>query len=146
MKALRITAISLLIQSLTAMHAWAETLEIQTNHERLAFTVELAKTEDEQARGLMFRHSLPENTGMLFVWDEETNQRMWMKNTLIPLDMLFIDSGGRIVYIAHNATPESTAVIESNRPVRGVLEIAGGTAKKKHIEIGNRVIHPAFAP
>lgn len=94
----------------------------------------------------MYRRSLPENYGMLFAWPNERPIQMWMKNTLIPLDMLFIDRKGYIVYIAHSAHPLSTDVISSPKSVLAVLEIAGGEAKNNSIKVGDQVIHAVFQP
>ncbi len=94
----------------------------------------------------MFRKTLPGDHGMLFIWPKDARVTMWMKNTLIPLDMVFIDSHGRIVYIAANTTPESTATITVGQPVRAVLELAGGTAALDGIKVGDKVIHSYFKP
>ena len=92
----------------------------------------------------MYRRELPEGRGMLFDFSPEQPVSMWMKNTYIPLDMIFIRADGRILRIAENTTPESEAIIPAGRPVRGVLEVIGGTAKKFGIAPGDRVAHPLF--
>lgn len=119
-----------------------DTLTIGTRQ----YTIELAETPQQQAQGLMFRTSLPSNAGMLFVPPEETVMTMWMKNTQIPLDMLFIDRGGIIIHIEENTTPQSLAVISAGKPVRAVLELAGGTARANGIKPGDHVNHRLFAP
>ena len=81
---------------------------------------------------------------MLFVFTQEARHAMWMKNTLIPLDMIFIRADGRISRIAENTTPLSRAIVPSGGPVRAVLEVVGGTAKKLGIAVGDRVAHPMF--
>ena len=110
----------------------------------LAFDVELATTPEQRARGLMFRERLGPGAGMLFVFEESREASFWMKNTLIALDILFIDAAGTIVRIAERATPRSTTPIPSGAPVVGVLEIAGGRAAELGIAVGDRVLHPSF--
>ena len=92
------------------------------------FTVEVARTPDEQAKGLMGRTSLPKEGGMLFPFDPPKIATFWMKNTLIPLDMIFIRADGTIDRIAENTVPESLAPVASGGEVKAVLELAGGTA------------------
>src|SRR5262249_12991907 len=99
----------------------------------------------QQAKGLMFRRELPEGQGMLFDFGHEQPTSFWMKNTYIPLDMIFIRGDGRIAKIAENTVPLSEALISSGSPVRAVLEVIGGTAKKLGIAPGDRVAHAIFA-
>ncbi len=108
------------------------------------FAVEFAATPEQTSRGLMFRKELPDGHGMLFDFKRDGEVSMWMKNTLIPLDMLFIRSDGRIHRIAENTVPHSLTPIPSGGPVRAVLEIAGGTSRKLGIAAGDRVAHPLF--
>ncbi|MBF0334190.1 MAG: DUF192 domain-containing protein [Alphaproteobacteria bacterium] len=108
------------------------------------FDVEVASRPAEQARGLMARVALPEGTGMLFDFGRPRPVAMWMKDTLIPLDMLFIDGAGRVVKVAADTVPLSLDLIESREMVRMVLELAGGTAARLGIGPGARVDHPAF--
>jgi len=112
--------------------------------ERHHFTVELALTSEQQARGLMHRESLAEDAGMLFVYPRDRMISMWMRNTLISLDMLFLDRRGRIVRIAERTTPLSEATISSGRPARAVLEVPAGTARRLGLATGDRVLHQAF--
>lgn len=115
-------------------------LEIVTQEGNVhVFNVEVAFTPDQQRRGLMFRTDLAADGGMLFDFRTAQNVSMWMKNTLIPLDMFFIDSTGRVTFIAENTTPESTSVISSTVPVRWVLEVAGGTASRLKIKAGDHI-------
>jgi uncharacterized membrane protein (UPF0127 family) len=93
----------------------------------------------------MHRETLPERAGMLFVYDEPHRGGFWMKNTLIPLDMLFIKANGNIVHIAANAVPEDETPIPSNEPVLAVLEINGGTAAALGIKEGDRVQYSGAA-
>lgn len=93
----------------------------------------------------MFRDELVNRHGMLFDFKQPLIIRMWMKNTLIPLDMLFIDSDGTIVHIAQNAQPHSEKIIAAPQKALAVLEIGGGEAQRLGIAIGDRVSHPVFA-
>jgi uncharacterized membrane protein (UPF0127 family) len=121
------------------------TLEIATKSGVHIFQVEMATTDEERERGLMFRRHLPEGQGMLFDFRRDQNVSMWMKNTYIPLDMLFILADGRIAHIAENTEPLSTRIISSGGPVRGVLEVIGGTVRKFGIAVGDQVAHPLFS-
>jgi uncharacterized protein len=110
-----------------------------------AFMVELALTPEEQARGLMFRRSVPEGQGMLFDFKREQELSFWMKNTLVSLDIIFIRADGRILRIAENTEPLSERMIPSFGPARAVLEVAAGTTRKLGIAAGDRVSHPIFS-
>ena len=121
-----------------------ERLEIETAKGAHAFTVELATTADQQATGLMYRREMAADAGMLFVYPPGSRVTMWMKNTLIPLDMLFIGPAGRITHIVERTVPMSTELIGSNGPVRAVLELNAGTASRLGIKPGDRVRHAAF--
>jgi uncharacterized protein len=120
------------------------TLEIVSKSGVHVFAVELAVTEEQRARGLMFRRSLPEGQGMLFKFEPDQVITMWMHNTYIPLDMIFIRSDGRILRIAENTKPESDNIISSGGPARGVLEVIAGTARKLGLAPGDKVAHPWF--
>lgn len=135
----------LVIWSVTARAAGLETLEIVSKSGVHVFAVEVMRTPDERAKGLMFRRELPEGRGMLFDFSPEQSVSMWMKNTYLPLDMIFIRADGRIHRIAENTTPESEAIIPAGAPIRGVLEVIAGTARKYGIAPGDRVAHPLFA-
>ena len=110
------------------------------------FAVEMASTPEEQAKGLMFRRQLPEGQGMLFDFHQEQPTSFWMKNTYIPLDMIFIRGDGRIQRIEENTVPLSEALVPASGPVtvRAVLEVIAGTAKKLGLAAGDRVKHPIF--
>ncbi|HYQ81026.1 MAG TPA: DUF192 domain-containing protein [Anaeromyxobacteraceae bacterium] len=101
--------------------------------------VELAADPASRERGLMFRKHLEDGHGMLFVFDEEAEQSFWMKNTLIPLDMIFIDEAGAVVGIVERAEPHSTTLRSAGAPSRYVLEVAGGVAAERGIRSGDRV-------
>lgn len=109
------------------------------------FDVWLADSPRRQSQGLMFVRALPDMRGMLFVHESPRPISMWMKNTYIPLDMVFIDEHGRIQQIVEQTTPHSLDTIRSNAPALAVLEIAGGEAKRLGIHAGQRVTHPALA-
>jgi uncharacterized membrane protein (UPF0127 family) len=119
-------------------------LVIVTPSARHSFTVEVARTPAERSRGLMYRESLAVDGGMLFDFGQPQPVTMWMRNTLIPLDMLFIDEDGRIRRIEANAEPLSLDTIASGAPVSAVLELNGGTAAILNIRAGDRVLHPLF--
>jgi uncharacterized protein len=106
------------------------------------FHVELALTSAQMEHGLMFREELAPDAGMLFDFKEPTMATMWMRNTLIPLDMLFVGANGRIVNIHERAVPQSDAIIAAAAPVRTVIELNGGTAARLGIKPGDRVILP----
>ena len=109
-----------------------------------AFSVELATNAAERAVGLMNRKELPEGCGMLFDFHDDQPVQFWMHNTYIPLDMIFIAGDGRVVRVAENAKPMSDDLIPSGRPVRAVLEVIGGTARKFGIAPGDRVTGAFF--
>lgn len=106
--------------------------------------VELALNPNQRAQGLMNRKEMASNAGMLFDFEHNEPVTMWMKNTLISLDMLFLDDLGTIVFIARNTQPGSLRHISPGRPVRGVLELNAGTAARLGIKRGNRVLHSRF--
>jgi uncharacterized protein len=122
-----------------------QTLEIAGRSGVHAFSVELALTPEEQSRGLMYRRSLPEGQGMLFDFKRDQETSFWMKNTYVPLDIIFIRSDGRIHRIAENTEPLSERLVSSNGPVRAVLEVVAGTTRKLGIAPGDRVAHPIFS-
>jgi uncharacterized membrane protein (UPF0127 family) len=121
-----------------------ETVEIVTKSGVHSFAVEMARTNEQRATGLMNRKSLPEGQGMLFDFTPEQEVSMWMKNTYVSLDMIFIRADGRIHRIAERTKTESTDIISSGGPVRAVLEVVAGTAQKYGIAVGDRVAHPLF--
>lgn len=147
MRALRLTAfvlVGFLLSVGFVRPAGLPTLEIASKTGVHVFAVELADTDEQRAKGLMFRRKLPEGQGMLFDFQREQNVAMWMKNTYISLDMLFIRGDGRIQRIAEDTTPLSTRIISSGGPVRAVLEVSAGTARKLGIAPGDRVAYPIF--
>lgn len=120
-------------------------LVIEGESGRHEFTVELALTPDQRSRGLMFRRSMDGDAGMLFDFGRSGGRAsMWMKNTYIPLDMLFIAADGTVESIAARTVPHSLEAINSKGPVRGVLELNGGTTARLGIRPGDRVEHAMF--
>jgi uncharacterized membrane protein (UPF0127 family) len=109
-----------------------------------AFDVEMALTEQQQTVGDMFRTTIPQGSGMLFDWGYPRPSQMWMKNTLVSLDMIFINADGTIRAIAENTTPRSLAVVDSHGPVRATLEVVGGTTAKLNIKVGDTVKQRIF--
>jgi uncharacterized membrane protein (UPF0127 family) len=124
--------------------ASVQPLEIVTKSGVQVFSVEMATTEKEKEIGLMYRKELPDGKGMLFDFSPEQQVSMWMKNTYISLDMIFIRADGRILRIAENTEPLSTRIISSGGPAKGVLEVIAGTAQKYGIAPGDRIAHPLF--
>ena len=113
---------------------------------RYRFNIEIANTPITRQRGLMERRHLELDAGMLFDYTKPRQIHMWMKNTFISLDMVFIDKFGKIKGITANTTPHSTNVIPSPGPVLAVLELNAGTASRLSIGIGDQVIHEIFRP
>jgi uncharacterized protein len=108
------------------------------------FTAEIADTEQLRERGLMFRHILPPDKAMLFDFGKPRPVSMWMKNTNISLDMLFIRTDGTIAAIAENTVPQSLDIVSVQEPVLGVLELAAGTVKRLNLHTNDRVFHRIF--
>jgi uncharacterized protein len=109
-----------------------------------SFDIEVMTTNGERAKGLMFRRSLPAKSGMLFVYDRPQAATMWMKNTYIPLDMVFIAEGGEVHRIEANTEPFSTALISSEGDIIAVLELNAGEAARIGLKRGDRAIYPGL--
>ncbi len=137
-----IVAVTLMLAALSAAAAPLDDLRIDSGTGFHAFKVEVMRTPPERARGLMHRKNLARDHGMLFDFGGEVRAQMWMKNTFIPLDMLFIKSDGTISNIAHDTVPHSTEVLSSREHVRYVLEINAGLSEQLGIEPGDKVILP----
>ncbi|MBM3567610.1 MAG: DUF192 domain-containing protein [Alphaproteobacteria bacterium] len=140
-------AAAFLLAWLAASLAWGqarEPLVIETGSAKHAFQVEFAATPEQKSRGLMFRERMAPDHGMLFDFRPGQHVAMWMRNTLIPLDMLFILSDGRIRNIHKRAVPHSEATIASDGAVAAVLEINGGAADRLGIAPGDLVRHRLF--
>ena len=142
--ALLLVAAGAVFAAAPAQAAAKATIEIVSKTGVHAFDVELATTNAERERGLMFVKRLPEGQGMLFDFKVDQPVSFWMHNTYIPLDMIFIAGNGRILHIVENATPMSDALIPSDYPVRAVLEVIAGTAEKLGIAVGDRVTGSIF--
>jgi uncharacterized protein len=139
---LLIAGMSALAASITFEEA---PLTIDAGSGQFEFQVEMAVSPEQRGLGLMFREDLAEDRGMLFDFGRLQRASMWMRNTYVPLDMLFIDPEGRITQIAADIRPLSDAVIASREPVRAVLELRAGVTAKLGIRPGDRVVHPLFA-
>jgi uncharacterized membrane protein (UPF0127 family) len=127
---------------------YAQALEalsiVSAGGQRQTFQVEVARNEADRAQGLMFRRSMPANHGMLFDFGRVEPVAMWMQNTYLPLDMLFVRPDGTIARIAANTEPLSTRTIPSGEPVLAVLELNAGTTGRLGIKAGDRIEHPLF--
>lgn len=121
-------------------------LQIATPDARLhSFRVWIADTDARRARGLMFVKQMDDGAGMLFLYPSQQRIAMWMKNTYIPLDMLFVTANGRVAKVVEHTEPQSLKSIESGAEVIAVIELNAGTADKLHLRPGAQVIHPAFS-
>ncbi|UUX50042.1 DUF192 domain-containing protein [Nisaea acidiphila] len=120
-------------------------LVIHSGGNEHVFSVELADTPEARAEGLMYRKQLALDAGMLFIYPSKSRVSMWMKNTYVSLDMLFLDRDGTILHIAERTVPQSTAVISSRFRVKAVLELLAGTASRLGLKAGDRVEHTALA-
>ena len=134
----------LLVAGRMASAADPSALTIETASGKQPFSVELATTSDQMALGLMFRQSMPADAGMLFIYPSEQHVEFWMKNTLIPLDMLFIGADGHIRHIAQRTIPLDETPIPSVDEVKSVLEVNGGTVERLGIKTGDMVRSPAL--
>jgi uncharacterized membrane protein (UPF0127 family) len=134
-----------MLGAVAAVRAGDDTIKIVSRTGAHTFSVELATNELERARGLMFRKELPDGYGMLFDFHTDQTTSFWMHNTYIPLDIVFIKGDGHILRIAENAKPLSDDLIPSGGPIRGVLEVIGGTAHRLGIAPGDAVTGSIFA-
>jgi uncharacterized protein len=128
----------------TAHAAEFQPLEIVTKTGVKMFSVEMAVTDKERETGLMYRKELADGRGMLFDFTPEQTISMWMKNTFVSLDMIFINGDGRVLRVAEDTEPQSLKIISSGGPAKGVLEVVAGTARKYGIVPGDQVVHPLF--
>jgi uncharacterized protein len=122
-----------------------QALEIKGQGPEVKFELEVADEDLERAKGLMFRTDMPDNRAMLFVFEDTRIVSMWMKDTPQALDMLFANEQGTITHIAANTKPFSLDVVDSDGPVRYVVEIKAGLAKKLQIEVGEKLVHPSIS-
>lgn len=136
-----LTAIAVIF-FVAACSAGEDRLELNTSTGTYAFSIEIADSDSERARGLMFRQQLAPDAGMLFDFGEERPVAFWMQNTFIPLDMIFISADGVVKTIHEMAIPQDTTAIPSGVPVRFVFEIPGGRAKEIGLAVGDTLSHP----
>jgi uncharacterized membrane protein (UPF0127 family) len=125
--------------------ARVEPVVVETAKGRFTFATEIADTPELRERGLMFRQRMPEDRAMLFDWGGVGHVSMWMRNTHLSLDMIFIDAKGKVVQIAETTEPLSERIIASAEPVAAVLEVVAGTAERIGLKPGDQVHHPMFA-
>ncbi|HVI90950.1 MAG TPA: DUF192 domain-containing protein [Dongiaceae bacterium] len=136
--------LALLVQDVPAQALPRDIVVIRTNGGSYRFNVELAVTEEERAKGLMFRQELDPGAGMLFLYNQDQAVTFWMKDTALPLDMIFIASDGKITQIVRHAEPYSENLIPSNTYIRGVLEVIAGTVDRYNIAPGDQVDYGKF--
>lgn len=117
----------------------AASLMIETQNGSIHLKTEIADDNEKRARGLMFRDSIPSDYGMIFLFPKKEIVYMWMKNTKIPLDMLFFDETGAILKIIENTVPYDLKLLSSVEPVIGVVEVQGGFSQKNQIKIGDKI-------
>lgn len=120
-------------------------VELRGDWGQLSFNIELADTAEERARGLMFRENMARSAGMLFVYEHPQRVAFWMKNTLIPLDMIFVEADGRISHIHENAIPGDLTPIPGGDTVFAVLEINAGLASQYGFSVGDQLRHKVFS-
>lgn len=138
------TAAFALAASVARAEGGVEKLEIDTASGPHVYQVEMARTDAEREKGLMFRRSMAPDHGMLFDFPGNQPVAFWMKDTYIPLDMIFIGRDGHVVSVARDAKPMDETIIPSNAPTTGVLELNAGAAKAIDLEVGDEVKHPIF--
>jgi hypothetical protein len=139
-----LAAVAIFVRTPAALAQELEPLTIETASGTHDFFVEVMRTGPERERGLMFRRNLEQDRGMLFDFKVERPVAMWMKNTYVPLDMIFLSRIGKVVGLAENAEPLSERVIASGAPAYSVLEVNAGTASRIGLALGDRVHHPIF--
>ncbi|UXM93868.1 DUF192 domain-containing protein [Bartonella sp. HY329] len=151
MKTIFVAIVSIFMLSINAMAQ--EPMRLEVNSAPISFltasgthnySVEIAQKPEELEAGLMFRRDFPTDRAMLFVFAAQRDIMMWMKNTPLPLDMVFVDNDGKVVSLAYNTTPESTILISSGFPTRYVVELNAGEIKKMNLKQGDCVVHPAI--
>ena len=139
-----LAAAALRVPAAMAQGTTTSKLVIQTGYGQMHMTVDVARSQAELSRGLMFRRSMPEAYGMLFDYQQPKVVTMWMKNTFIPLDMIFLDNDGVVLHLVERTVPLSTSTISSTVPVRAVLEVNAGISKRIGLRRGDRVYHEIF--
>jgi uncharacterized membrane protein (UPF0127 family) len=140
-----VTAFAMVVQAADNVKRLpTENVTVSTSGGDFAFVTELATNDSDRSVGLMFRRSLGAREAMLFYWAEPEPVAMWMRNTYIPLDMLFVAADGTVVHVANDAVPHSLKTITANQDVSAVMEINAGTAAKLNIKTGSRLLHRFF--
>lgn len=142
----RLTAVMLIWAGCAQAECAPDSVELRTAASTQRFNIEVADTAEERANGLMFRQHLPMSSGMLFVYPAPQHAQFWMKNTLIPLDMVFADAGGTVTTVHENAIPQDLTPIDGGEGVVYVLEINGGLAKRLGLEPGAQMRGAAIDP
>ena len=135
-----------LFPALAAAECREDRVDLRGDWGSARFTVEVADEPDERSRGLMFVESMPRSQGMLFLYEAPHTAMFWMKNTLIPLDMIFVGEDGVVKHIHHEAQPLDTTTIPGGPGVLAVLEINGGMARDLGIDVGSELRHPGLDP
>ena len=125
-------------------HQYTNALFIQTPEHKIRLSYEVADTPEKQTIGLMYRQKIPDDYGMIFLFPETKIIYMWMKNTYIPLDMIFFDETGKITHIHQNAKPHDLSIISSENPAKGVIEVNAGFVTTHKIAVGHQVILSAI--
>lgn len=139
-----LTLLAMLAFGPVAAQDGLEPLTIEAGGKSHAFQVEVMRTDEQRAKGLMFRRYLAADRGMLFDFKTEQTVTMWMRNTYLPLDMIFIGKDGRVVSVAENTEPMSERIIPSGAPALAVLEVNAGTAARIGLKTGDRIRHKMF--
>ncbi|MFN7225067.1 MAG: DUF192 domain-containing protein [Paracoccaceae bacterium] len=139
-----VTALALTVGTASA-DCRDDQVELRWSGGQARFAVDVADDDAERSRGLMFRESLPRSAGMLFVYESPRRATFWMKNTLIPLDMIFADAAGRVTKVHANAQPQDLTTIDGGEGIKLVLEINGGLAARLGIVPGAELRHPSIA-
>lgn len=142
-----LAALAVSVNSTAAMAAECrvDSVDLRGDWGQVRFRIEVADTPEERSRGLMFRDDLARMEGMLFVYETPRRASFWMKNTLIPLDMIFADRGGRVVHVHSNAIPGDLTAIDGGDNVFAVLEINGGMARMLGLGVGTQLRHKVFS-
>ncbi|WP_319547241.1 DUF192 domain-containing protein [Ruegeria conchae] len=143
--ALFVAALTFLISGGAQAECRSDRVELRNELAQVRFDIELAVTPQERSRGLMFRENMPNRSGMLFIFDPPQRVAFWMKNTLIPLDMIFTDKAGTVTRVHEGAIPGDLTPIEGGDSVYAVLEINAGLAARYGIRPGTQMRHQVFS-
>lgn len=143
-RSLSFLAATILLPAAALADCALDRVDLRGDWGQARFSVEVADDPSERAQGLMFRESMPRSAGMLFLYDQPQRPVFWMRNTLIPLDMVFVDSSGTVLRIHENAVPLDETGIDGGPGVLAVLEINGGLARQLGLDVGSELRHPAL--